>query len=107
MQKIDRYLIASLTLGVWLLVVMQATSSKPTYAQAAQESMPHEAVAPLTIHATDIVGLSAFVQQTVRDQQARPQSMPGLDQYIKSIVRSCRISGSVSGNRLTSTNISC
>jgi hypothetical protein len=59
------------------------------------------------IHAKDIVGLSALVQQSVRDHQFRPQSMPGLDQYVKSIVRNCKINGSVIGGRLTSTNISC
>ena len=107
MQKVDRYLIAALALGVWVLVAIQATSSIPANAQSAQEGTQNEMPAPTSIHAADIVGLSAFVQQTVRDHQPRPQSMPGLDQYVKSIVRSCRISGSVSGNRLTSTNISC
>jgi hypothetical protein len=105
MSHIDRFLIGALAAGVWSLVALQMTSTGYAQETSAGEQNPQNVVSQ--IHATDIVGLSAMIQQTVRDQQFRPQSMPGLDQHIKSIVRNCRISGSVSGGRLSSTNISC
>jgi hypothetical protein len=105
MQQIDRFLIAALVAGVWLLVALQMVSVTHAQEGSAAEQEPQRKIT--VVHANDIVGLSALVQQSVRDHQFRPQSMPGLDQYVKSIVRNCRISGSVSGGRLTSTNISC
>ena len=105
MNRIDRALVALLALGIWTLVALLAVPSID-----AQEADQTEEIPPASIqviHATDIVGLSAFVQQTVRDHQFRPQSMPGLDQYIRSVVRNCRINGSISGGRLTATSISC
>ncbi len=105
MRCIDRFLIGALVAGVWALVAIQMTS-----VSHAQESAIDEKIAKYQVtevYAKDIIGLSAMVQQSVRDHQFRPQSMPGLEQYVKSIVRNCRISGSVSGGRLSSTNISC
>ena len=105
MRQIDRFLIGALVVGVWSLVVLQMTST--TYAQelsAGEQGTQNENT---VIHATDVVGLSAMIQQAVPDHQFRPQSMPGLDQYVKSIVRNCGISGAVTGDRITSTNISC
>ena len=105
MTRIERILLGTLVAGIWSLVALQVIETSN-----AQESTSVEAGTPPTaavIHATDIVGLSAFVQQAVRDHQYRPQSMPGLDQYIRSVVRNCRINGSVSGNRLSGTSISC
>lgn len=110
MTTTDRALVTLLAVGIWLLVAMQIASVRATYAQQAQATDTAEsqvAQQAMVIHANDIVGLSAFVQQTVREQQFRPQSMPGLDQYIRSIVRNCRINGYVSGNRLSGTSISC
>ena len=105
MRQLDRFLIGALVTGIWSLVALQMTSishaqEKPTVKNGTQTEIT-------VIHATDIVGLSAMVQQSVRDHQFRPQSMPGLDQYVKSIVRNCRINGSVSGDRITSTRMSC
>ncbi len=105
MRQIDRFLIGALVVGVWSLVVLQMTSI--TYAQELSAGEQETQNEKTVIHATDVVGLSAMIQQSVRDHQFRPQSMPGLDQYVKSIVRNCRISGAVTGDRITSTNISC
>lgn len=105
MTRIERTLVGALAAGVWVLVALQATST--SHAQENAVNAPGPATSTDVIHATDIVGLSAFVQQTIRDHQYRPQSMPGLDQYIRSTVRNCRINGSISGNRLTGTSISC
>lgn len=105
MTHIDRILIGALAAGVWSLLAFQMTSTG--HAQEASVVEQDARVAASQIHATDIVGLSAMIQQSVRDHQFRPQSMPGLDQYIRSVVRNCRISGSVSGNRLSATSISC
>ncbi len=105
MRQIDRILTGVLVVGVWSLVALQM--SPITHAQegsAAEQGTQNEIT---VIHATDIVGLGAMIQQSVRDHQFRPQSMLGLDQYVKSIVRNCRISGAVTGDRITSTNISC
>ena len=110
MKNVDRFLIGALAVGVWTLVVLQMTSIENTYAQEAQvvEKDNGKTQEQITvIHANDIVGLSALIERTIKDRQARPQSIPGLDQYIKSIVRGCRISGSVRGDQLTSANISC
>lgn len=104
-NSVERTLVGFLTAGVWALVVLVGTSIS-----SAQDPVDESADAQtgvLVIHANEIVGLSAFVQQSVRDHQYRPQSMPGLDQHIRSIVRNCRISGSVSGGRLSATAISC
>ncbi len=110
MKKVDRFLIGALATGVWTMVVLQMTSFEKTYAQETQviEKDNGKTQEQITdIHVNDIVGLSAFIERTIRDRQSRPQSIPGLDQYIKSIVRGCRISGSVRGERITSANISC
>ena len=104
MNKFERTLLGILAAGVWSLVAIQAVSQ--SYAQEDPAPEVRDGV-PVQIHATDIVGLSAFVQQTVRDHQLRPQSMPGLDQYIRSVVRNCRVNGSISGGRLSATSISC
>lgn len=105
MRQLDRFLIGALVAGIWSLVALQMNSV--SYAQEISAVKKDTQTEITVIHATDIVGLSAMVQQSVRDHQFRPQSMPGLDQYVKSIVRNCRISGSVTGDRITSTNISC
>ena len=112
MQQIERFLIGALAAGVWTLVAMQVTSNSEAHAQEAsvieevQENGRTQDVITL-IHASEIVGLSALIEKTVRDRQPRPQSMPGLEQYIKSVVRRCRISGAVTGDRISSANISC
>ena len=110
MKKVDRFLIGALAVGVWTLAVLQMTSIENTSAQETQviEKDIGKTQEQITIiHASDVVGLSALVEKTIRDRQSRPQSIPGLDQYIKSIVRGCRISGSVRGEQITSANISC
>jgi len=105
MRQIDRFLIGALVVGIWSLVALQMTSTTYAQEESAGEQGTQNKIS--AIHATDIVGLSAIIQQSIRDHQFRPQSMPGLDQYVKSIVRNCRISGAVTGDRITSTNISC
>ena len=105
MRQIDRILIGTLVVGVWSLVALQITST--THAQDSSVGEQETQNEIIVIHASDIVGLSAMIQQSVRNHQFRPHTMPGLDQYVKSIVRNCRISGAVTGDRITSTNISC
>ena len=105
MNRVDRILIAGLAMGIWTLVALQAAPA--IHAQEADQHLEMGPTPVQMIHANDIVGLSAFVQQSVRDHQFRPQSMPGLDQYIRSVVRNCRVNGSISGDRLTATSISC
>ncbi len=105
MRQLDRFLIGALVAGIWSLVALQMNSVSHAQEILTVKKDPQTEIT--VIHATDIVGLSAMVQQSVRDHQFRPQSMPGLDQYVKSVVRNCRISGSVTGDRITSTNISC
>jgi len=105
MTRLERVLVGSLTAGIWSLVALQVTSTSQAQESANIEPAPNTQAT--TIHAGDIVGLSAYVQQAIREHQVRPQSMPGLDQYIRSVVRNCRINGSVSGNRLSGTSISC
>ena len=110
MRRIDRYLIAALVTGIWTLVALQVTSIGQTNAQEnpnVEQERKDTQKEITVIHATDIVGLSAMIEKSFRDHQFRPQSIPGLDQYVKSIVRNCRISGAVTGDRITSTNISC
>jgi hypothetical protein len=108
MKKVDRFLIGALALGVWTLIALQVTSIEKIYAQGAQviekdNENTQEQVS--VIHANDVVGLNAMIEKAIR--QSRPQSMPGLDQYIKSVVRRCRVTGSVRGDQITSANISC
>ncbi len=108
MKKVDRFLIGALVLGVWTLVVLQVSSIDKTYAQEVQviEKDNENTQKQIdVIHANDVVGLSAMIENAIR--QSRPQSIPGLDQYIKSVVRRCSISGSVRGDQITSANISC
>ena len=110
MKRADRFLIGALAVGVWTMVVLQMTSFGKTYAQETlviEKDNGNSQEQITDIHANDVVGLSAFIERTIRDRQSRPQSMPGLDQYIKSVVRGCRISGSVRGERITSATISC
>jgi hypothetical protein len=105
MNSVERVLVGSLSVGVWALVVMHAITN--LQAQEKPPAVPNAEPPIQTIHATDIIGLSAFVQQAVRDHQFRPQSMPGLDQHIRSVVRNCRVNGSISDGRLTATSLSC
>ena len=110
MKKVDRFLIGALTLGVWTLLVIQVTSIDMTHAQETQiaaEDNEKTQEHVLVIHANDVVGLSALIEKSASGRQLRPQSIPGLDQYIKSIVRGCRVNGSVRGDQITSANISC
>ena len=111
MTLLDRVLTGLLAAGVWALVAVQAGSIPGSF--AGQEPPGDEvAEAPATderlqvIQASDIVGLDALVERAIRDRQ-RPQSIQGLDQYVKSIVRRCRVTGSVRGERISSANISC
>ena len=105
MTIFDRAIVGVLVASIWTLIAIQSTGN--SHAQEPESNDTNMQPRVVTIHATDIVGLSAFVQQAVRDHQFRPQTMPGLDQYVRSVVRNCRISGSVSGGRLSATNISC
>jgi len=108
MKNVDRFLIGALALGVWTLVAIQLTSIDETYAQEAQvieKDIENTQKQIDVIHANDVVGLNAMIEKAIR--QSRPQSMPGLDQYIKSVVRRCRVTGSVRGDQITSANISC
>ena len=105
MNKYERMLVGALAAGVWTLALQVAVSS--SHAQDVEAAAPAETASVQTIHATDIVGLSAFVQQTVRDIQFRPQTMPGLDQHIRSVIRNCRVNGYVTGDRLSGTSLSC
>ena len=94
------------------MAVSQVISTNDTYAQESAvvdqaEENNNTDTETTPIHASEIVGLSALIEKTVRDRQSRPESTPGLDQYVKSIVRRCRVSGSVKGDRITATNISC
>ena len=111
MKHFDRFLIAALATGIWTLVAMQATSIGDGYAaqsEAATDADEPPAVPQQlgTIQASDVIGLDALIERSIRDQQ-RPQSIRGLDQYVKSIVRRCRISGSVRGDRISSASITC
>jgi hypothetical protein len=108
MKQIERNLIGALVVGIWSLVAIQVTSIGHAQEASMIEQENEDIQNRITvIHATDIVGLNAMIEKSVRDHQFRPQSMLGLDQYVKTIVRNCRISGSVTGDRITSTNISC
>lgn len=112
MKYVERILLGALVTGVWSLVALQVSSNSQAHAQdtsiaeEAQQNNDTQSTMAV-IHASEIVGLSALIEKTVRNKQLRPQSMPGLDQYIKSVVRGCRISGSVTGERISSANISC
>ena len=110
MQQIERFLIGALAAGIWTLVALQVTSISRTNAQenteVEQESRDTQ-IHTSVIHASEIVGLTAVIEKSIRDRQFRPQSMPGLEQYVKSIVRGCSVSGAVRDDRITSANISC
>ncbi len=112
MRQIERFLVGALVAGVWTLVALQVTSNSQTYAQEtsvveqAQENRDTQNETTV-IHASEIVGLSALIEKTIWDRQFRPQSIPGLEQYVKSIVRRCRVSAAVTGDRISSANISC
>ncbi len=112
MKKSENFLFAALVAGVWTLVGLQVTASSPTLAQ--ETPVVEEAEADreaqgdtVMIHASDVIGLSAMIEATIRTRQTMTQSTSSLDQRIKSIVRRCKVSGTVSGNRLSAANISC
>ena len=108
MQQVERFLIGALAMGIWTLVAMQATSVGNAQERPAIEQEKSDIqMDSQTIHAKEIVGLSALIEKIIRDRQTTPQSIPGLDQHIKSVVRGCRVTGSVRDDRITSANISC
>jgi hypothetical protein len=108
MQQVDRILIGAFALGVWALVAMQSISvGNAQESPAIERETIDVQMDSQTIHASEIVGLSALIESTIRDRPARHQSIPGLDQHIKSVVRGCRVTGSVRDDRITSAVISC
>lgn len=112
MNRIERYIFGTLAAGIWALVALQVTSDGQAHAQETsatgqvQESSDTQSETTV-IYAGEIVGLSALIEKTVRDRNFRPQSMPGLEQYVKSVVRRCKVSAAVTGDRISSANISC
>jgi hypothetical protein len=112
MKLIDRLLITSLVAGVWALVCLQLLSNEPAHAQdqASPEKVQndHDRNADRTpINATEIVGLTALIEKTLRQQQVRATSIGGLDQHIRSVVRGCRVNGGTTGGRISNASISC
>ena len=112
MNQIDRFLTGALVAGIWTLVVLQVISNSQASAQetSAIEQFHEDKNSQLedsVINATEIVGLTALIEKVVRDSQFKPHSISGLDQHIKFIVRGCRVSGGVSGSRISHANISC
>ena len=112
MKTIDRLLVATLTAGIWALIALQVASHPTTYAQETTEAQPLQepAVAPRgrdSVNATEIVGLRAQIEQVVRQHQFRPQSISGLDQFVRSVVRNCRVNGGTTGGRISNASISC
>ena len=112
MKHFEGFLIAALVAGVWTLIALHAYSISQAYAQQtpvveqAQDDTSDDAEIR-AVHASEIVGLSALIEKSIRDHRLRPQAMPGLEQYIKSVVRRCKITGSVRGDRISSANITC
>ena len=112
MRQFDRILIGALAAGIWTLVALQVFSNSQTHAQepSSIEQLGEDKGTQIErgdVNATAIVGLKALVEKVVRDSQIRPQSISGLDQYVKSVVRGCRVSGGVTGDRISYANISC
>ena len=112
MNQMDRILTGALVAGIWTLVALQVISNSQTSAQETSviEQLHEDKNSQLedsVINATDIVGLKALIEKVVRDSQFKPHSISGLDQHIKSVVRGCKISGGVTGNRISHANISC
>lgn len=112
MMRTDRFLTLALASGAWALAVLQVNSNSEAYAQEipATEHIVEEngtQTERSVINATDIVGLNALIEKVLRESQIRPQSISGLDQYIKSVVRGCRVSGGVTGDRISYASISC
>ncbi len=105
MKPIDRFILGALAVGVWTLIAIHMATS---YAQEAEsDAQPEPPIRqPGIIQASDIIGLDALIERSIATRQ-RPQSIVGLDQYVRSIVRRCRVSGSVTGNRISSASITC
>ena len=112
MNQMNGFLTGALVAGIWTLVALQLISNSQTYAQETSGiEQRHEdqngQFEDSVINATEIIGLTALIEKVVRDSQFKPHSISGLDQHIKSIVRGCRVSGGVSGSRISHANISC
>ncbi len=112
MKKIDRILTVALMIGVWALVVLQVVSVARTRAEETSASGQDRQAETAqfegqALNATEIVGLSALIENALRDSQIRPSSISGLDQHIKSVVRGCRVNGGVTGGRISYASISC
>jgi len=112
MTHLDRILIGTLAAGVWTLIALQGFSGNQTFAQ--DEPLIEQSEGDETtlmrrdlVNATEIVGLNALIEKVIRDAPLRPQSISGLDQYVKSVVRGCRVSGGVTGDRISYASISC
>ena len=112
MNQMDRFLTGALVAGIWTLVALQVVSNSQSYAEETSviEQLHEDKNSQFggsVFNATEIVGLTALIEKVVRDSQFKPHSISGLDQHIKSIVRGCRVSGGVSGSRISHANISC
>ena len=112
MTQIDRFLSAALVAGIWTVIALQLiainqTSAQETPAIEQLQSGDETQIEDGVMNATEIVGLKALVEKVVRDSQLRPQSISGLDQYIRTVVRGCKVSGGITGDRISYATISC
>ena len=112
MNQLDRLLIGTLATGIWALVALQVNLINSTNAQETaiveqQQEDEYTRFDSGVVNATEVVGLRALIEKVIRESQLKPYSISGLDQHIKSIMRGCKVSGGVTGDRISYANISC
>ena len=112
MKPMDRFLAVALVAGVWAVVLLQVISISQSFAQEPAENQQQLDSADAhidrhTVNATEVVGLKTMIERVVRERQVRTQSISGLNQHIKSVVRGCRVNASVTGGRVSNGSISC
>ena len=112
MTQIDRFLSAALVAGIWTVIALQLIANNQTSAQETPAIEQHHSgyetqIEDGVMNASEIVGLKALVEKVVRESQLRPQSISGLDQYIRTVVRGCKVSGGITGDRISYATISC
>jgi len=81
MKTIDRIILGSIAVGLWTSIFMFNTHPRDAYA--------------LSIDASDIDGLTYYIEDVVEDISIDASDIDGLTYYIEDVVEDCTVSGSV------------
>jgi len=98
MKTIDRIILGFIAVGLWTSIFMFNTHPRDAYA--------------ISIDASDIDGLTYYIEDVVEDISIDASDIDGLRYYIRRVVENCTVSGDVyvydgENGEISSATISC